>query len=440
MADIDSIRLKRLAKEGTWIFVGQIVSVAGTLALVRILTEYLAPTEYGQLALGLTVAGLLNQVIFGGIGNGISRYYAVAAEADDLNGYLRDARKLLFYGTLAAILVGGLLLIGLHQFDATQWMVLAAAALVFAVFSAYNSAIGGIQNAARQRAIVALHGGMNAWLNLLFAILVIRWLGATSEAVVVGHIASTLLVTLSQLVFLRRTIPSQVTPSVRHHHWLQRMWSYSWPFSTFGVFTWMQLVSDRWALESFASTADVGHYAVLFQLGYAPITMVTGMATAFLAPILFQRSGDATNPVRNAGVDRLSWKLTYLALILTGLATLLAVMAHEWLFSLLVASKYRSLSFLLPWVVLAGGLFAAGQTLSLKLMSEMKTRAIATVKIVTALLGVSLNILGAMLIGLNGVVAALVAFSASYLLWMIVLARKQGGIIFAPKSGGQLMH
>mgnify|MGYP005864662281 CR=1 FL=1 len=185
----------------------------------------------------------------------------------------------------------------------------------------------------------------------------------------------------------------------------------------------MQQVSDRWALESFASTADVGQYAVLFQLGYSPIIIVTGMATAFLAPILFQRSGDATNAVRNAGVNQLTWKLAYLALVLTGLVTLFTFVAHNWLFSFLVASEYRSMSFLLPWVVLAGGLFAAGQTLSLKLMSEMKTRALATAKITTALLGVGLNIIGALLAGLDGVVFALVAFSASYLLWIIFLTR-----------------
>lgn len=425
MAKIEPTRLKRLAKEGTWIVAGQIVTVAGMLALVRILTEYLAPTEYGQLALGLTVAGLLNQVIFGGINNGIARYYAVAAEADDLNGYLRDARNLLFYGTLAAILVGGLLLSGLHHFEASQWMVLAAAALLFAVISAYNGAIGCIQNAARQRAIVALHGGLNAWLNLLFAVLVMRWLSTTSEAVVAGYIASTLLVTLSQLLFLRRTIQPQAVPSVRHDDWLHPMWSYSWPFSTFGVFTWMQQVSDRWALESFASTADVGHYAVLFQLGYAPITIFIGMSTAFLSPILFQRSGDASNADRNAGVHRLSWNLTYLTLIITGAATLLTFVGHEWLFSHLVASEYRSLSALLPWIVLAGGMFAAGQTLSLKLMSEMKTRAIAKAKIGTALLGVGLNVVGAMLAGIEGVVFGLVAFTLSWLLWMFLLARRQ---------------
>jgi O-antigen/teichoic acid export membrane protein len=199
------------------------------------------------------------------------------------------------------------------------------------------------------------------------------------------------------------------------------MWAYSWPFSTFGFFTWMQQVSDRWALEGFASSADVGQYAILFQLGYSPIIMVTGMATTFLGPILFQRSGDATNIVRNTGVHHLTWKLTYLTLFFTGVAAFFTFLAHEWLFSILVAREYRSLSLLLPWIVLAGGLFAAGQTLSLKLMSEMRTGSIAIAKIVTALLGVGLNILGAMLAGLNGVIFALVAFSVSYLLWMSVL-------------------
>lgn len=425
MANLNPSRLKRLAKEGSWIIVGQVATVAGSLVLVRILTEYLAPTEYGQLALGMTVAGLLNQVIFGGISNGIGRYYAIAAEADDLNGYLYSARTLMFYGTLAAIVVGGLILISLQQFGYPQWFGLAAATLVFAVFSGFNSALGGIQNAARQRAVVAFHGGLDAWLKILLAVTVMAWLGTTSESVVVGYSASTLIVTLSQLVFLRRTIPFRTAPIPNCHDWLQRMWSFSWPFSTWGVFTWMQIASDRWALERYASTVDVGHYTVLFQLGYAPITVVTGMATAFLAPILFQRSGDATNAVRNAEVHQISWKLTYLALVLTGAATLLTFMVHEWLFSLLVASEYRSLSALLPWFVLAGGFFAAGQALSLKLSSEMKTLVLAKVKILTAVFGVGLNMLGAMLAGLAGVVFALVMFSASYLLWMVILARRQ---------------
>ncbi len=74
------------------------------------------------------------------------------------------------------------------------------------------------------------------------------------------------------------------------------------------------------------------------------------------------------------------------------------------------------------WLVMAGGIFAAGQMLALKLMSEMKSTKMVLAKIVTALLGVSFNIYGASVAGIPGVVGALVAFSLIYLAWMILLA------------------
>lgn len=227
MPDFNFARFMRLAKEGGWIVLGQVVTVAGSLALVRVLTEHLSPTEYGELALALTIAGLLNQVIFGGMTNGISRYYAIAAESSDLHAYLHDARSLLAYGTLAAIVIGGFLLIGLQWLGYPQWLGLTAAALVFSMLSGYNSAIGGIQNAARQRTIMAFHGGLNAWLKILIAVAVMRGLGMSSTAVVIGYAITALLVTLSQLVFLRRSIPPPTEKRVRHQFWLHRMWSYS---------------------------------------------------------------------------------------------------------------------------------------------------------------------------------------------------------------------
>lgn len=423
MTALDTSRLRRLTKEGSWIVIGQIAAVAGALVLVRVLTEYLEPAQYGQLALGLTVAGLVNQVVMGGITAGIGRFYSIAAEKQDLEGYLHATRWLLAYGTLAVVVVGSILIAGLLWSGYSQWIGLAAAALVFSVLSGYNSALSGIQNAARQRAIVAFHGGLDAWLKILLAVGVMLWLGTSSAVVVIGYICSSLLVTASQLIFLRRTIPLHQTHTSDHQPWMLQMWAYSWPFAIWGIFTWMQQVSDRWALHAFGTTAEVGQYAVLFQLGYTPIAMVTGMAMSFLGPILYQRSGDATNHARNADVHRLGWQMTHLSLWVTLIGFAITFAAHTQLFQLLVAAKYRDISYLLPWVVLAGGAFAAGQILALKLMSEMKSTTMTTAKIVTALMGVIFNVIGAALAGMQGVVAALVVFSGLYFLWMAMLAR-----------------
>lgn len=421
---IDPSRLRRLAKEGSWIVLGQIAVVAGALVLVRVLTEYLAPAQYGQLALGLTVAGLVNQMVMGGIAAGIGRFYSIAAEKQDLGGYLHATRHLLAYATVAVVAIGLMLIASLLWLDFSQWIGLAAAALVFSVLSGYNSTLNSIQNAARQRAIVAFHGGLDAWLKILLAVGVVLWLGTSSTAVVIGYACSSLLVTFSQLVFLRHTIPQQQTHTPNHQQWMHRMWVYSLPFSIWGAFTWMQQVSDRWALQAYASTAEVGQYAVLFQIGFTPVTLITGMVMSFLGPILYQRSGDATDPTRNAKVHQLSWRMTQLSLMLTLLGFAITFVMHEWLFRLLVATEYRACSYLLPWVVLAGGIFAAGQVLALKLMSEMKPATMTTAKIATALMGILLNVVGAVLAGMPGVVGALVAFSGIYFIWMAALANQ----------------
>jgi O-antigen/teichoic acid export membrane protein len=396
------------------------------LVLVRVLTEYLGPAEYGVLALVLTIAGLVNEVVVGGVVHGIGRFYSIAVEKCDLGGYLKASRQLMGYVILAIGAIALLMILGLtwtHQF---QWIRLAAAVLVFAILCGCNSCLIAVQNAARQRSIVALHGCADAWVKVGLAVGGMLWLGASTTTVVMGYALSILFVTISQSFFLRRLLHwrsgSVVNPI--DINWTKQMWSYSWPFSIWGIFTWTHQVSDRWSLKTFANTQDVGQYAVVFQLGYTPISLVIGMGMAFLGPILYQRSGATNDNERNRSVHHLAWRITGISLTVTGVAFLISLLLHDWLFQLLVAAPFRASSRFLPWLVLAGGLFAAGQMLGVKLASEMKTQVQLCPKIGTAVLGASLNIIGAWQFGMVGVVAALLMFSITYFVWMAYIAKQ----------------
>lgn len=61
--------------------------------------------------------------------------------------------------------------------------------------------------------------------------------------------------------------------------------------------------------------------------------------------------------------------------------------------------------------------------MALNLQSQMKTRAMISVKITTALLGTSLNFVGAFWLGTVGIVISSVAFSSLYFSWMAMLSR-----------------
>ena len=428
MSTPDLSRFRRLAKEGSWIIIGQIISMIGALVLVRVLTEHLDPSQYGQLALVLTLGTLICQVAYSGSMPGIMRYYAIAAEKGETSDYMMAAWRMMLRGTFIAFALSVMLLLGILFLGKESWVGLTVITIIFSVLSSCNSTLNMIQNAARQRRVVSIHGSLDAWLKVLFALGLLTWLGNFSEVVVIGYVLSLLLILVSQIIFIQRLIPRQpCQPSAVGNcgPWMNQIWQYSKPFVFFNIFTWIQASSDRWALETHASTQDVGFYAVLMQLSYTPIAILTGLTVTFISPILFQRSGDASETSRNSGVHQLAWQLTCATLFVTVLVCFLTYLIHDWVFKLLVAADYRAASYLLPWMILAGGLFSAGQVLSLKLMSDLNTKALLWPKIITAVIGTIFSFVGAYVAGLEGVVVAMVAFSALHMVWLGLLSKNR---------------
>jgi O-antigen/teichoic acid export membrane protein len=233
--------------------------------------------------------------------------------------------------------------------------------------------------------------------------------------------------TLSQLWSLRALLKRHLklpteAPQKLQVDWSREIWRFSWPFSTWGVFSWLQQVSDRWALGLFGTTAEVGAYAVVFQLGYTPIGLLTGLMMTLIGPILYARVGDASDRMRLAGANTVIYQLVRVNLALTAIAFAVAFFLHKMIFHFLTSPEFRADSYLLPWVVLAGGLFAAGQFLLIKLGLELRSKDQISIKIGTAVIGITANLAGAWLFGVEGVAAALVVFSVVFFVLSVRLA------------------
>jgi O-antigen/teichoic acid export membrane protein len=410
-----------------WLVTGALISVVGSLALVRVLTQYLSPSQYGELALALTVANLINQVVMCGLISGIGRFYSIAKDSDDLQEYLAQSFSLLRMAGIVTLLVGAVLLTGVVMTSHTEWAILVVSTIAFSVVSNYNGVFSDIQNAARNRPIVVLNSSLDTILKIAFVFLAAVMLGASGTIIILAYALSSIVVFLSNKALLKYAISPQ---SLNKHtnvrtsrNWKAQIWTYAWPFSAWGIFTWAQQASDRWALQVFATTAEVGVFAVLFQLGYVPIIMLSGLLASFLTPIFFSRAGDASDETRNVSVQRINLLVTYTLLVLTALAFFITWAMHTLIFMMFVSPEFRGHSYLLPWFVLAGGLFSTGQMLVLKVLSEVRPRMLLTLKVCTALLGLVLNILGAWLAGIYGVIIALVSFSTIYAVGMFWITR-----------------
>ena len=81
------VRVFQLRHELAWVVTGQLLAFLGGFAGIKILTNVLGPEGYGQLALGLTIAGLLNMFVYGPIGQVVLRFFSVYRERGELSIY-----------------------------------------------------------------------------------------------------------------------------------------------------------------------------------------------------------------------------------------------------------------------------------------------------------------------------------------------------------------
>lgn len=423
--------LRQIGGEVFWVGTGQVAVVAGSLVGVRLLTEALSPAAYGELALAMTIMTVVTQVVMGPLSNAALRFFATAHESGQLRSYLRAIQSLIvqatsMMGVLAVISTTALLLS-----DGSFWVWLMIPAFLFAFLSGCGSTLDGIQNAARQRVVVSWHAGLAAWLRFLAAVALIKLSYPGSQTAMTGYAVASAIVLMSQLWFFRRLILS-LLPTQKPiqlgvtHQWMSQIRNYAWPFAAWGIFTSLQVTSDRWALQVFGSTQDVGYYAVLYQLGYYPVSLLSNLLAQLATPILFGRAGDGTDPTRISRSHRLNNILTIGTLALTLSLTVLAFLGHSQFFALLVSTEYQVASPLLPWMVLASGLYATGQMATNSLMMLNKTQTLIAPKIGTALFGIVANIAGARWFGLPGVALAVLAFGGLYLAWisLLVLAHR----------------
>lgn len=408
--------------EFLWVGSGYALATLGGVVGVRLITGALSPTHYGLLALALTGESLAKNLLLSPLSEAFTRYFPPAREKGQLPSFFQGAliltRRATFLLSAGVLILG----VGLWLTDNIQWLGLVLGAFALSLISSYNNMFNGIQNAARQRLIVAWHKGFRAWIRFLLALALIRLLGATSVAAIWGYVLAAFLVLLSQFLFLqRKIIPGDMFDEepAAVEAWTADLFQYAWPFMSWGIFTWMQLSSEQWALQVMASTKEVGLYTVLYQLGYYPVAIMATVLVQLISPILYNRAGDGSDMDRIVKTHRMNLWLIAGVLTLTLLGTGLAFFFHEWIFSVFAATAYRNVSALLPWMVFAGGLFASAQVISLSFLSELNSRTLIAPKIFTALIGLGLNIAGVYWFALPGAVFAKVTFSVIYFLWVL---------------------
>lgn len=414
-------RIRRWSRELWWVASGQLFGVLGSFALIKVLTQELDPHAYGELALGLTMAGALHMFIYGPIEQTALRFVSKYRDLGQLSHFrvqlVRLHRRLggwlMATGTVAGILV--------LWFAGRRWGLLLVAAVAFGVLGGAVATMTSVLNGLRERRIVAFHQGADPWVRLVFSTLAVLLLPAAGWTALMAFAVGSLVILGSQFLFTTRRCPDlhsrpAIHANSENREFLGHLTSYGLPFTAFALFATISAYADRWLLLARLDESSVGVYAAALQIANAPMLLLSGITTQLVVPVIFERTSLA---------DRVSDPRSFQRLIAVSLgvygtaAATLTVAAYIYgsELMLLVTSPEFAVHGGILWIVALGlSLANAGQILVLKGLAQGKSGRYLVPKAVQscALLGSALPLIGRF--GIEGMAWALALSSACYII------------------------
>jgi O-antigen/teichoic acid export membrane protein len=143
------MKIKAKLSEFYSVSFGQIGVAIISLLLVKVVTEYLTPSEFGEVALAMTIVALVAQVFMGGVNNGIARYYSIAKKANSLYSYSLAVRVLTSRVSLIVGILGTSLVAYFYLSDQYEMAIFALIITPFSILNSYNSIFNNLLTISR---------------------------------------------------------------------------------------------------------------------------------------------------------------------------------------------------------------------------------------------------------------------------------------------------
>ncbi|MCF6247898.1 MAG: hypothetical protein L3J69_11110 [Desulfobacula sp.] len=404
---------------------GVFFSTIGTFVGVRLLTSIMQPEEYGRLALGVSIAMGLVYSIGVALWGTITRFYAVARGDGGAQWYWRAIRKSLIYSSVVFSIIGPAIFLGLKYFgfsnmQASFWLL----SILFGGIQIVGETGSALQNGARNRKIFSLHQNLLGWGRFLFAYLIVSFWISGAEGAMLGFVIAAIITMISQRYWVKKKILMKWPDTKCSKDRSIGFFNYFKPLAYSGVFIWIQLFADRWALNSFVSLVDVGIYFALYQISFAPALYCSSFLHHLLGPILYESAGDGSNREHMQQTINLNEKITVFIFVLILIGVGVAFWVGNSICTLLIAPDYQKGFWAFPWLLASGGLYSVGQQLLMSVYSGLDTKVIIPFRIIVTILAIGCYAIGGMVFGFSGIIWGGVIFSLLYLFLSFIMHRR----------------
>lgn len=420
---------KKFVKDSLWIGGGQIVSLFGSLFGLRLLTEALQPSVFGELSLVLATLALAQGLLYYPFGQAIFRYYTnwTSAGWQSLlqNTAIREYGSRYIFCAVFAFLV--FLVADIFYQIHVSWTTLLLGLMLLGLDGWKTLETVMTSSARNQLAYSALITADSTIRPLAAALAAWVW-EPTIEAVLFAQCVGAMVVLVLYRVIAQSAATYQSgAQAIDSGALVDSMRQYARPLLWVPFIGWVSGLADRFTIGVLLGVADVGIYAAAYGIASRPFLMLASVTESTFRQPYYSAvsSGDVIEARRILRV----WQVLNIFIGISGVAAFMVL--GELFVSILLAKEYSVALVYLPWIALGYALLILAQPFERKGYAIGLTGAVTWVQMIGAILSLALGALGAWLFGLLGAAIAVPGYFGIQLLltWYIVrgteLTRRQ---------------
>jgi len=406
--------VRRLVPDAFWTLANNLLSVLAALTVVKLVSLLVPAEQYGRASLVLGVVALLGQFIVNPLLTAQLRLYFDDDRPREAARFTSDVRARLARSSV--IMAGGYLLVAVFcgwRGDRTYFALLLPVLILIALTPHLSAALNLLEARREYRAL--------AYAQILTKIAPAAFLALLLGGKVPGAAAIILAQGLGFALVLSiygRSTPRASTAGssdVASRPANSSPGGFGSALYWFNVSSWVMTTSDRYLIEHFRSTAEVGLYTINYGFWSIPYQMLNAWLETLVRSRMYSRAaaGDWLT-VRNIVQGRL-----LLALGLSVAGTIILFLAGRPLAHAILGEKYWRGLALAMVIAVAHAFLAIGSSFHGLFIAAKRASTLLWTSAVAATLNLGFNL---WLVREAGILGAAVSTLIAYAAWALLLA------------------
>jgi O-antigen/teichoic acid export membrane protein len=391
---------------------------------LRVLTGVLGPSIFGEVNLYMTISILMSMLIFGPLTNGIQRICSMAISNNQAEYFLYMINKVYVIIGFALLSLFLFLTLGSNFFNLEFNFNKSLSVVLFAILSGISAGYIALLNILEQRLCYSFIQGVLPWFRIIFALCLLHEVNYDKLALFFyGYLIAEITLLTISLYLIREKIQSlkkNLTSSnsifsENKIDYYSSLKSYTTPFIFWGLFSWIQSSADRWAIQLFSSSESLGNYIVLWQLGFYPITIASGVVMQYILPMLYKFNN--ANEFKNhdfISFKRLYFKIIKFSLGIYMLIFFVSVFFHKYILILVTSKEFDLQTSFLPFVILSSSLISLSQIFALVFNVSLNTKRLFPFQVSLPLFMLIVLFVSAYFFQLKGVIFGMLFYACIY--------------------------